>query len=107
MNTKIPPQNTPAPIGQNIGELVNKIRKDQLKNTTEPLAAKPRKLDSSYELQLSENAQSNLNSVLPTVRSPQDVRKQMDLIKAAAENAAGSILSAHKPSAKSVVDLLA
>ena len=107
MNTKIPPQNTPAPIGQNPAEIANKIRKDQTKNTAEPLAAKPKKLDASYELQLTESAQSNLNSALPSVRTPQDIRKQLDFIKAAAENSAGSILSAHKPSAKSVVDLLA
>ena len=46
-------------------------------------------------------------SPLPAVTNAEEARKQLELIRAAAEKSAGSVLSAHKPSAKSVVDLLA
>lgn len=65
------------------------------------------KLDTSYELELSETAQSMMASPLPAVTNAEEARKQLELIRAAAEKSAGSVLSAHKPSAKSVVDLLA
>lgn len=104
MNTKIPSQVSTL-TGQNSAEAILRKEKSDKPETT---STQPRKkLDASYELKLSETAQSMISAQLPPVRSPAEARQQLDLLRSVAEKSAGSVLSAHKPSAKSVVDLLA
>ena len=105
MTTRIPQQSS-ALQGQSASEAL--LRKDKSAKSDKPLdPQQSSKLDTSYELELSETAQSMMASPLPTVSSPEEARRQLEMIRAAAEKSSGSLLSVHKPSAKSVVDLLA
>ena len=95
-----------ALTGQNITE--TSVRNEQNAKNANALSAKPKKrLDESFELNLSETGQSMLSSALPAVGTPDEAKKQMALIKAAAEQSANSVLSSHMPTANSVIDLLA
>ena len=102
MTTRIS-QQTSTLSGQNAADALLRKEKSDKAITPQPKA----KLDASYELNLSENAQSLMASPLPAVTGPEDAERQLDLIRAAAEKSAESVLNSHKPSAKSVVDLLA
>ncbi len=102
MTTRIS-QQTSALSGQNAADALLRKEKSDKTITQQPKT----KLDVSYELNLSETAQSLMASPLPAVTGPEDAKKQLDLIRAAAEKSAESVLSSHKPSAKSVMDLLA
>ncbi len=78
------------------------------KNTQNTVPVKPKKkMDTSYELNLSDSAKSQMASPLPAVNSREEAKKQLDIIKGASEKSASIFLSTQKPSAKSVVDLLA
>ena len=105
MTTRIPQQ--PSTLqGQNAADAL--LRKEKTAKSDKPIDSQQKtKLDASYELNLSESAQTMMASPLPTVTNAEEARKQLDLIRAAADNSAGSVLSSHKPSAKAVVDLLA
>lgn len=105
VNTRIPQQSSTLQV-QSTAEAL--LRKEKAVKSDKPIDPQlSNKLDASYELNLSEAAQSMTASALPAVKTPEDARKQLDLIRAAAEKSAGSMLSSHKPNAKSVVDLLA
>ena len=103
MVAKIPPQ-SPALTGQNgTDALLNSERIAQSYTGTKT----PKKMDKSYELNLSEAAKSQMASPLTEVNNREEARSQMDFIKSAAEKSTAIMLSAQKPNAKSVVDLLA
>ena len=103
MVAKIPPQ-SPALTGQNgTDALLNSEKIAQNYTGTKP----PKKMDTSYQLNLSDAAKSQMASPMPAVKNREEARSQMDLIKSAAEKSTANMLSAQKPSAKSVVDLLA
>ena len=105
MTTRIPQQSSSLQ-GQSAVEAL--LRKEKAAKSDKPIdPQQSSKLDPSYELELSETAQSMMASPLPAVTNLEEARKQLELIRAAAEKSAGSVLSAHTPSAKSVVDLLA
>lgn len=108
MVSKITSQAT-ALTGQNGNEALLRNEKASQNNADKStLSTRPeKKLDASYELNLSEAAQGKAASPLPAVNSPEEARRQLDLIKSAAENSAASLTSLHKTNAKSVVDLLA
>jgi len=105
MTTRIPQQ--PSTLqGQNAADAL--LRKEKTAKSDKPIDSQQKtKLDASYELNLSESAQSMMASPLPAVTNSDEAKKQLALIRAAAERSADSVLSSHKPSAKSVVDLLA
>jgi len=105
MSAKISSQSS-ALTGQSAAEAL--LRNEKSDKSTETIAAKPKKkLDESYELNLSETAQSMMSSALPAVSTPDEAQKQMALIKAASEQSSSSTMSAQKPTAKAVMDLLA
>ena len=105
MSAKISSQSS-ALTGQSAAEAL--LRNEKSDKSTETIAEKPKKkLDESYELKLSEAAQSMMSSALPAVSTPDEAQKQMALIKAAAEQSSSSTMSAQKPTAKAVMDLLA
>ena len=102
MTTRISQQ--PSTLsGQSAAEALQRKEKSDKTLTSQPKT----KLDASYELNLSETAQALMASPLPAVTGPVDAKKQFDLIRAAAEKSAASVLSSHKPNTKSVMDLLA
>jgi hypothetical protein len=103
MTAKIPSQASTLP-GQAGADALRKDKSDKLDKSS---SQQTKKLDASYDLELSETAQSMRSAQLPTVKNPAEAQTQLGLIRAAAERSAGSALSAHKPSAKAVVDLLA
>jgi hypothetical protein len=65
-----------------------------------------KKLDTSYTVNLSEAGQAKANEPLPPVRSPEEARRQLDLIREASQRSPASLASAHNPSTKSAIDLL-
>lgn len=84
------------------------LRNDRAANTPEiPATDMTNRLDASYELSLSESAQTLMGSARPSVKTSTDAQKQLDLIKTAAQQSANSLLNLQKPNAKSVLDLLA
>ena len=95
--------------GQNGNEALLRNEKASQNNADRSTLSKrpEKKLDASYELNLSEAAQGKVASPLPAVNTPEDARRQLELIKSAAENSAANLTSLHKVNAKSVVDLLA
>jgi hypothetical protein len=91
------------------------LNPDSLKQTEQNEARPPvkrsdelpqKKLDPSYTVNLSESAQAKVNEPLPPVRSPEDARRQLDLIKAASMKSPASLTSAQNPGTKSAIDLL-
>lgn len=62
---------------------------------------------SSYTLDLSETAQAMIASRQPSVSSAEEARKQLDAIRSAARQSAGTVLDTQKPRPQSVIDLLA
>lgn len=97
---------SPALTAQNAADAL--LRNDRTANAPEILAPNPpNKLDASYELSLSESAQATMGSARPSVNTPTDAQKQLDLIKATAQQSANNVLNLQKPNAKSVIDLLA
>ena len=95
--------------GQTVTETLLRNEKNALTNADKPkpLAHHAKKLDASYELNLSEAGKAKTTSPLPAVNSPEDARRQLDLIKSAVESSAATMTNLHKTNAKSVMDLLA
>ena len=87
------------------------FRNEQVSQSTSDKSASAstssKKLDTSYELNLSEAAQAKLASSASETDSPEKARKQMDLIKSAMEKSTTSLASLHKTNTQSVMDLLA
>ena len=108
MVSKISSQTT-ALTGQNGNEALLRNEKASQNNADKSTLSKrpEKKLDASYEVNLSEAAKGKTASPLPAVNSPEEARRQLELIKSAAENSAANLTSLHKVNAKSVVDLLA
>ena len=105
MTAKISSQST-ALTGQSAVEAL--LRNENSENSSENVSSKPKKkLDASYELSLSEAAQSMKSAALPSVSTPEEAKKQLDLIKAAVAQSTTAASNAHTPNAKTVIDLLA
>ena len=87
------------------------LRNDKTTQTTadkpKPLVHHAKKLDASYEVNLSEAGKAKAATPLPAVNNPEEARRQLDLIKIAAENSAANLTNLHKTNAKQVMDLLA
>ena len=102
-------QSTTMPTGQTGTEAL--FRNEQVSQSTSDKSAAPsassKKLDTSYELNLSEAAQAKLASSASETDSPEKARKQMDLIKSAMGKSTTSLASLHKTNTQSVMDLLA
>ncbi len=106
MGTKISSQ-SPALTGQSAADAM--IRNNEaLEKSTEDFSTSPQKsLDTSYEVNLSDKAQSLFSSALPGVSAPNDTQAQMNVIKLALQQAPATFLNSHKPNAQTVIDLLA
>lgn len=84
------------------------LRNETTATSSSTQSTAPKKNPSaSYELSLSETAQALMGSSTPATNNPSDAQKQLDLIKAAAQQSPSTILNLHNPNAKSVIDLLA
>ena len=105
MGNTISSQST-ALNGQNAADAL--LRNETAANSSSSQSPTPKKTQSaSYELSLSETAQALMGSYTPATNNPTDAQKQLDLIKAAAQQSSATVLNLHTPNAKSVVDLLA
>ena len=105
MGTKISSQ-LPALTGQSAADAM--MRNEAIEKPAEDFAASPQKsLDTSYEVNLSDKAQSLLSSAPPGVSAPNDAQTQMNLIKLALQQSPATFLNSHKPNAQTVIDLLA
>lgn len=67
----------------------------------------PKKLDASYELNLSEAAQAKLASAPAETNTPEKAQLQMNQIRSAMEKSTTSMTNLHKINSQSVLDLLA
>lgn len=103
MNPKIPSPHQNL-SGQPSSE---SLRRQEKTERLEQSASAPKKLDASYELKLSETAQSMISSQLPPVRNQEEARKQLEQLRAAAERSPAAVLGSQKPNVKTVLDLLA
>ena len=105
MGTKISSQ-SPALTGQNAADAM--MRNEAIEKPADAFSASPQKsLDTSYEVNLSDNAQSLLSSASPGVSAPNEAQTQMNLIKLALQQSPATFLNSHKPTAQTVIDLLA
>ncbi len=105
MGNTISSQST-ALNGQNAADAL--LRNETAANSSSTQSTTQKKTPSaSYELSLSETAQALMGSKTPATNNPTDAQKQLDLIKAAAQQSPATTLNLHTPNAKSVVDLLA
>ena len=105
MGNTISSQST-ALNGQNAADAL--LRSDTAASSSSSQSTPPKKTPSaSYELSLSDTAQALMGSKTPVTNNPTDAQKQLDLIKAAAQQSPATTLNLHTPNAKSVVDLLA
>lgn len=105
MGSKISSQSQ-ALTGQVAAESL--LRNETADSTADIVPSIPKKkLDSSYELNLSETAQSLLSSALPVVSTPDEAQIQINLIKSAAQQSASTVLNSHKPNFQTAIDLLA
>jgi len=108
MVSKITPQSTSLTGQSGTDALLRNENNSQATTEKNAAAANPKKkLSASYEVTLSEAGQAKAASPLPSVNSPEEAKRQLDLIKAAADNAGASLANLHKTDAKSVMDLLA
>lgn len=107
-------QPTTMPTGQTGTEAL--FRNDQteqkaqtasVSSTQTTSAASSKKLDTSYELNLSETAQAKLAASAAETNSPDNARKQLELVQASLQNSSANVSSLHKVNSQSVIDLLA
>ena len=105
MVAKVPAGNDPS-LRLNPDSLRQTEQSEPRPQITRSNTPSQKKLDPSYTLNLSESAQAKVNEPLPSVRSPEDARRQLDLIKAASLKSPASLTGAQNPSTKSAIDLL-
>ena len=105
MGTKISSQSS-ALTGQSAADAM--MRNEAIEKPAEDFSSGTQKsLDTSYEVNLSDKAQSLFSSASPSVSEPNDAQTQMNLIKLALQQSPATFLNSHKPTAQTVIDLLA
>lgn len=105
MGTKISSQ-SPALTGQSAADAM--MRNEAIEKSTEDFSTGSQKtLEASYEVNLSDKAQSLLSSALPSVNTPDEAQTQLNLVKLAIQQSPATFLNSHKPNAQTVTDLLA
>lgn len=105
---KIFQSSTPPAGQQGAGPLArNEQTSQNAAGTTSPATTTTNTLSASYQLDLSEAAQTQLASTTAPTNTPDSIRAQLDQIKASLTSSPANVSNLNKLNPQTVIDLLA